>query len=85
MLVSNTIRFLIQIFDFFFGRKAFLITFASLLSKWGAIAQLVEQRTENPCVPSSILGGATKAQRNLSFFFSPLFSYLSNDYSILDF
>ena len=25
----------------------------------GAIAQLVEQRTENPCVPSSILGGAT--------------------------
>ena len=26
----------------------------------GAIAQLVEQRTENPCVPSSILGGATK-------------------------
>ncbi len=26
----------------------------------GAIAQLVEQRTENPCVPSSILGGTTK-------------------------
>ena len=25
----------------------------------GAIAQLVEQRTENPCVPSSILGGTT--------------------------
>ncbi len=25
----------------------------------GEIAQLVEQRTENPCVPSSILGFAT--------------------------
>ena len=29
-------------------------------SREGAIAQLVEQRTENPCVPSSILGGTTK-------------------------
>ena len=29
-------------------------------SRDGAIAQLVEQRTENPCVPSSILGGTTK-------------------------
>ena len=28
--------------------------------KNGAIAQLVEQRTENPCVPSSILGGTTQ-------------------------
>ena len=27
----------------------------------GAIAQLVEQRTENPCVPGSIPGGTTKA------------------------
>ena len=27
--------------------------------KYGRIAQLVEQRTENPCVPSSILGPAT--------------------------
>ena len=25
----------------------------------GAIAQLVEQRTENPCVPGSIPGGTT--------------------------
>ena len=30
------------------------------LTREGAIAQLVEQRTENPCVPSSILGGTTK-------------------------
>ena len=27
--------------------------------KYGAIAQLVEQRTENPCVPGSIPGGTT--------------------------
>ena len=26
---------------------------------FGAIAQLVEQRTENPCVPGSIPGGTT--------------------------
>ena len=28
-------------------------------SKHGAIAQMVEQRTENPCVPGSIPGGTT--------------------------
>ena len=28
----------------------------------GAIAQLVEQRTENPCVPGSIPGGTTKME-----------------------
>ena len=37
----------------------------------GAIAQLVEQRTENPCVPGSIPGGTTlkksKRQRNPDF------------------
>ena len=31
--------------------------------KHGAIAQLVEQRTENPCVPGSIPGGTTENQR----------------------
>ena len=30
----------------------------------GAIAQLVEQRTENPCVPGSIPGGTTKETAN---------------------
>ena len=35
--------------------------------KQGAIAQLVEQRTENPCVPSSILGGTTKRGLTASF------------------
>ena len=29
-------------------------------TKFGAIAQLVEQRTENPCVPGSIPGGTTE-------------------------
>ena len=29
----------------------------------GAIAQLVEQRTENPCVPGSIPGGTTLTKR----------------------
>ena len=27
----------------------------------GTLAQLVEQRTENPCVPGSIPGGTTQA------------------------
>ena len=30
-----------------------------LQNKKGTIAQLVEQRTENPCVPGSIPGGTT--------------------------
>ena len=34
-------------------------TFAPANEKNGAIAQLVEQRTENPCVPGSIPGGTT--------------------------
>ena len=33
---------------------------ASIKNLDGAIAQLVEQRTENPCVPGSIPGGTTK-------------------------
>ena len=27
---------------------------------WGTFAQLVEQRTENPCVPGSIPGGTPR-------------------------
>ena len=47
----------------------------------GTIAQLVEQRTENPCVPGSIPGGTTQKQKpqlifnQLRFF---LFYYLHN-------
>ena len=33
--------------------------FASAFNATGALAQLVEQRTENPCVPGSIPGGTT--------------------------
>ena len=36
----------------------------------GDVAQLVEQRTENPCVPGSIPGGTTKLSRN---------SFINND------
>ncbi len=35
----------------------------------GAIAQLVEQRTENPCVPGSNPGGTTEREVNASLFF----------------
>ena len=31
---------------------------------WGTLAQLVEQRTENHCVPGSIPGGTTPCQKN---------------------
>ena len=34
-------------------------------TKKGAIAQLVEQRTENPCVPGSIPGGTTFTKRKI--------------------
>ena len=34
----------------------------------GAIAQLVEQRTENPCVPGSIPGGTTEELLTQEFF-----------------
>jgi hypothetical protein len=37
----------------------------------GTLAQLVEQRTENPCVPGSIPGGTThlKHSNKLCFFY----------------
>ena len=53
------------------------------LASHGVIAQWVEQRTENPCVPGSIPGDTTKENANLhktkrlAFFlsrFSPTFS-----------
>ncbi len=40
-------------------------TFALAKAKrLGAIAQLVEQRTENPCVPGSIPGGTTAKKKH---------------------
>ena len=34
----------------------------------GALAQLVEHRTENPCVPGSIPGGTTFESKSLDYF-----------------
>ena len=48
--------------DFFiktFAHSKITPTFAPVIKNDGAIAQLVEQRTENPCVPGSIPGGTT--------------------------
>ena len=63
--------------------SVFCLTFALANSEEGqktqngAIAQLVEQRTENPCVPGSIPGGTTEQTKGyvektcpLSFFLS---------------
>ena len=41
----------------------------------GAIAQLVEQRTENPCVPGSIPGGTTVKKRSIRVSFLCLREY----------
>ena len=41
-----------------------MFTFALVKQNNGAIAQLVEQRTENPCVPGSIPGGTTFKKSN---------------------
>ena len=47
-----------------------------VLTEDGVIAQLVEQRTENPCVPGSIPGDTTENQRvtemRLSFFYAQI-------------
>ena len=50
-----------QIFSKKFACYLFLFYICTRKSN-GAIAQLVEQRTENPCVPGSIPGGTTKNQ-----------------------
>ena len=49
-----------------------LTIFAIPNEKNGVIAQLVEQRTENPCVPGSIPGDTTsekESRRNVTLFF----------------
>ena len=49
---------------------------------YGTLAQLVEQWTENPCVPGSIPGGTTKKSRNLGLrdflFLKFTFKYIPN-------
>ena len=51
--------------------------------KQGAIAQSVEQRTENPCVPGSIPGGTTlkQAQEILSLIFLRKSGFFSKNQS----
>ena len=39
----------------------------------GTLAQSVEQRTENPCVPGSIPGGTTFNNKDLSYTLKGLF------------
>ncbi len=51
-------------FQFLFVYPIFEIIFAPALGH-GTLAQLVEQRTENPCVPGSIPGGTTKKPANI--------------------
>ena len=57
-------RFLSVLDDSFAGMAVFLLESVQFIppvkQNKGAIAQLVEQRTENPCVPGSIPGGTTK-------------------------
>ena len=47
----------------------------------GAIAQLVEQRTENPCVPGSIPGGTT-LKRSYSLKSDSFFFVISKPYNV---
>ena len=62
MLKIKTVRNVI--FYNFFWRIAKMSIYLQPLWR-GTLAQLVEQRTENPCVPGSIPGGTTKKSRNL--------------------
>ena len=58
-----------------FCNSKIMPTFATQNEKDGAIAQLVEQRTENPCVPGSIPGGTTEKrpfERSLFLLFARL-------------
>ena len=48
--------------------------------KNGALAQPVEQRTENPCVPSSILGGATNLKALYSIYLQGFFYLAKSTY-----
>jgi hypothetical protein len=48
--------------SFEIAKKPPIFALAKQIRK-GAIAQSVEQRTENPCVPGSIPGGTTSKKR----------------------
>ena len=62
-----------------FATKEMLTIFAIPNGKNGVIAQLVEQRTENPCVPGSIPGDTTsekESYRNVTLFFFSIIIYI---------
>ena len=44
------------------------VTIFATVFNYGAIAQLVEQRTENPCVPGSNPGSTTNGTKPLFWF-----------------
>ena len=58
-----------------FGSLKNMPTFAVPKRNNGVIAQLVEQRTENPCVPGSIPGGTTSKSRISEMKFGFLFVF----------
>ena len=66
MLSENLLVFL----HFYWGIKK--ITIFAVLFKGGDVAQLVEQRTENPCVTGSIPVVATESTSKDVLFFMPL-------------
>ena len=56
-----------------------MFTFALVKQNNGAIAQLVEQRTENPCVPGSIPGGTTENQA-VTIICDCFFVFMANEF-----
>ena len=66
--IKSTIKFILFFLTYKVTNRFFLIIVLDKLKiilylhphKQGTLAQLVEQRTENPCVPGSIPGGTTK-------------------------
>ena len=62
-----------------------LTIFAIPNEKNGVIAQLVEQRTENPCVPGSIPGDTTsekESYRNVTLFFLSKYGVIGGVWAI---
>ena len=56
----------------FLTKRGFL--YQNLIIRLGTLAQLVEQWTENPCVPGSIPGGTTK-KTLVSISFTRVFNF----------
>ena len=64
MIINTVAIYQCFLFLLLLQDKKTFATFA-IANKKGAIAQLVEQRTENPCVPGSIPGGTTFRKRKI--------------------